>query len=170
MFYDIFCSLCHAQKLKPGQVANKIGFNRSTITMWKNTGGTPRQDLLIRIARFFDVSTDYLLGKENGTPAEDSKGATGDGVKLTPSELNMFQKFRCLDDRGRSAVLNLLEHEYAALPQAVHAEDPAPAAPARSILRVAARDGTFTEYVLTDAQVAKLATYLDSLPDVPEDL
>jgi len=32
--------------------------------MWKNTGKAPKQELLVRIADYFGVSTDYLLGKE----------------------------------------------------------------------------------------------------------
>jgi polyhydroxyalkanoate synthesis regulator protein len=30
--------------------------------MWKNTGKAPKQELLLKIADFFGVTTDYLLG------------------------------------------------------------------------------------------------------------
>ena len=94
LFYDIFCSLCQAHGLKPGGAAAKIGFSRGNINAWKNNGSSPRHDLLVRIADYFDVSTDYLLGKEKSTPAEDGKGAASDDIKLTHDELNMFKKFR----------------------------------------------------------------------------
>lgn len=64
MFYDIYCELCHKHGLTPSGAAANIGFNRASVTMWKNTGKAPKQDLLIRIADFFGVSADYLLGKE----------------------------------------------------------------------------------------------------------
>ena len=64
MFYNIYCDLCQKHGLTPSGAAAKIGFNRASVTMWKNTGKAPKQDLLIRIAEFFDVSADYLLGKE----------------------------------------------------------------------------------------------------------
>lgn len=64
MFYDIYCDLCQKRGLTPSGAAAKIGFNRASVTMWKNTGKAPKQDLLIRIAEFFDVSADFLLGKE----------------------------------------------------------------------------------------------------------
>jgi transcriptional regulator with XRE-family HTH domain len=32
--------------------------------MWKNTGKAPKQELLIKIAEFFGVTTDYLLGHD----------------------------------------------------------------------------------------------------------
>lgn len=35
---------------------------------------------------------------------------------LDEDELDLIRKFRCLDDRGKSAVLNALNHEYESLP------------------------------------------------------
>ncbi len=35
---------------------------------------------------------------------------------LTATEINIIKKFRCLDQRGQSAVLNALDHEYTSLP------------------------------------------------------
>ena len=64
MFYDIYCDLCLKHGLTPSGAAIKIGFNRASVTMWKNTGKAPKQDLLVRIAEYFGVSVDYLLGKE----------------------------------------------------------------------------------------------------------
>lgn len=64
MFYEIYCELCQKHGLSPSGAASKIGFNRASVTMWKNTGKAPKQELLVRIADFFGVSTDYLLGKE----------------------------------------------------------------------------------------------------------
>lgn len=62
VFYDIFCELCKNNNLTPSGAANKIGFNRASVTVWKNSGKPPKSDLLNKIADFFEVSTDYLLG------------------------------------------------------------------------------------------------------------
>ena len=64
MFYDIYCDLCQSHGLTPSGAAGKIGFNRASVTMWKNTGKAPKQELLLRIAEYFQVSVDYLLEKE----------------------------------------------------------------------------------------------------------
>lgn len=65
VFYDVFCSLCEKNGLTPGGAASKIGFNRASITVWKNSGKAPKQELLTKIASFFNVTTDYLLGLED---------------------------------------------------------------------------------------------------------
>lgn len=64
MFYETFCRLCQIHSLTPSGAAAKIGFNRASVTMWKNTGKAPKQELLIKIANFFGVTTDYLLGND----------------------------------------------------------------------------------------------------------
>ena len=52
MFYDVFCDLCKQRDLTPGGAAREIGFNRSSITLWKNNGTAPRRALLVKIADF----------------------------------------------------------------------------------------------------------------------
>lgn len=71
MFYDVYCSLCQKHGLSPSKAANLIGFNRASVTMWKNTGKAPKPELLSKIADYFGVTVDYLLGSE-ATPQEPS--------------------------------------------------------------------------------------------------
>jgi transcriptional regulator with XRE-family HTH domain len=78
MFYETYCELCQKHGLTPSGAAAKIGFNRASVTMWKNTGKAPKQELLMRIAEYFNVTTDYLLGKEEQkkpTPKSEHDGS-----------------------------------------------------------------------------------------------
>lgn len=40
----------------------------------------------------------------------------------------------------------------------------------RNVIRIAARDGSYTERTLSDQQLAALKAILDQMPDVPDDL
>lgn len=62
MFYDVYLSLCRRDGKKPSTVAAELGINKSNVSNWKNNGYTPRGDVLQKIADYFNVSTDYLLG------------------------------------------------------------------------------------------------------------
>ena len=62
MFYDVYCALCRQHGLSPSGGSKEIGFNRASVTVWKNTGNPPKPALLQKIADYFGVSTDYLLG------------------------------------------------------------------------------------------------------------
>ncbi len=46
-------------------LAEKLGVSKSRVNMWENNGTVPRMDVLIQLAKLFDVSTDYLLGNDD---------------------------------------------------------------------------------------------------------
>lgn len=63
MFYQIFLKLCAQKNVKPNHVTKAIGMSNATATDWKN-GRIPRDVTLQKLADYFGVSVDYLLGKE----------------------------------------------------------------------------------------------------------
>ncbi|QEY33712.1 helix-turn-helix transcriptional regulator [Caproiciproducens galactitolivorans] len=64
MFYDVFAKLCEERGIKPSKAAEECGINKSNVSNWKNNGYVPRSDALNKIADYFGVSVDYLLGNE----------------------------------------------------------------------------------------------------------
>lgn len=74
MFYDRFRQLCEQKGVTCNKAALEIGLSNATPTKWKKTGATPAGETLDKIAAYFNVSTDYLLGKETKkAPALTSK-------------------------------------------------------------------------------------------------
>lgn len=64
MFYDNFLRICKEHGISPSRAAEACGINRSNVSNWKANGYTPRSDVLNKIADYFGVSVDYLLGNE----------------------------------------------------------------------------------------------------------
>ena len=73
MFFDVYRDLCKQHGISPSAAAIEMGINKGTVSVWKNKGITPQTQQLQKIADYFGVSVDYLLGKE---PKE--KPATND--------------------------------------------------------------------------------------------
>lgn len=44
------------------ELGNALGFCNQTVSFWESGQREPDLDSLVLIARYFDVSTDYLLG------------------------------------------------------------------------------------------------------------
>lgn len=65
MFYDRFKQLCEKKGVSCNKAAIEIGLSNATPTKWKKTGATPAGETLDRIAAYFNVSTDFLLGIES---------------------------------------------------------------------------------------------------------
>lgn len=61
-FFTRFEALCRAHNVSPNAVAKAIGASSGSVTAWKR-GTAPRNETLSKIADYFGVSTDYLLGK-----------------------------------------------------------------------------------------------------------
>ncbi len=64
-FYDRFIELCRDNNVSPSSAAMAVGLNRSSVTRWKQKGYTPRQDTVAKIANYFDVTVEYMMGLEN---------------------------------------------------------------------------------------------------------
>ena len=59
------------------QLAQKLGITKQTVSNWKNDNIQPSIDMLVKLSKIFNVSTDYLLGltpansiNVDGLPAE----------------------------------------------------------------------------------------------------
>lgn len=64
MFAIRLKNLRQSRELNQVQLAEKLGVKKQSISNWENDNIMPSIDMLMRIADFFHVSTDYLLGRE----------------------------------------------------------------------------------------------------------
>jgi len=64
-FHERLKKLRIENKLSQRQLAPLIGFTQTAISDWENGFNEPTTKVLIACAKFFDVTTDYLLGLEN---------------------------------------------------------------------------------------------------------
>lgn len=55
------------------QLAERLGISKQTISNWENDNIQPSVEMLMRIAKLFHVSTDYLLGLQE-TPYLNTEG------------------------------------------------------------------------------------------------
>lgn len=67
--YEIFERLLEEHNVTAYRVAKETGITTATFTSWKQGKYTPKQDKLQKIADYFGVSVDYLMGRtEDPTP------------------------------------------------------------------------------------------------------
>ena len=61
-FWETYEKLCSTVGKKPNQVGRELGTSSASVTQWKN-GSIPSGEKLVQIADYFNVTTDYLLGR-----------------------------------------------------------------------------------------------------------
>lgn len=78
MFFDRFKHLCEDRGISVYKACTDVGLNRSAVAKWKN-GGKPNGTTASKLADYFGVTTDYLLGNDNKkAPAEGGKRSFSD--------------------------------------------------------------------------------------------
>ena len=50
------------KKISQAELAKAIGYGHAIISFWERGEKKPSSDAIIALAKFFDVTTDYLLG------------------------------------------------------------------------------------------------------------
>lgn len=53
------------RNLQQKDLANILFVNQRTVSNWERKVNVPDYDMLLKIARYFEVSVDYLLGNED---------------------------------------------------------------------------------------------------------
>lgn len=61
IFFERFSLLCKDAGTSPNAIAKKLSVSSGSVTAWKN-GTYPRTETIQKIADFFHVSADYLIG------------------------------------------------------------------------------------------------------------
>lgn len=89
-----------AKGLTQEQVAAAIGVAKSTYTGYEKGFREPDLFKIKKLISALGVDSSWLLGLQ-----EHSEGLTAD-------EAEIIKKYRALDERGKSAVMAVLDHEY----------------------------------------------------------
>lgn len=79
--YEIYCELRDSKGVKDADVAKATGITKSTFSDWKNGRSKPKDEKLLKIANYFEVTLDYLRTgnkSESDLTARDKRDITKD--------------------------------------------------------------------------------------------
>ena len=99
-FSSRFKQLCKERRVTQKQALADMGFHRNAAQRWAD--GSPSTEALIKIAEYFEMSTDEVLGVDS------KKTPTPEGERtLTKDEF--FSAFEAADESTREAIRLLLK-------------------------------------------------------------
>lgn len=105
MFLERLLSLCSENGTDISNVLRSLGLSTSKGTAWRN-GSIPNGDILLKLANYFHVSTDYLLGNtDDPRPAGQKEQPPVDGGELSEKDIRLIQWFRSLPPEKQKAIL-----------------------------------------------------------------
>lgn len=99
-FQDVFKELRISKNLSQDKIAEELDVSSSLVSKWENNQSTPAPEMLEYIADYFDVSTDYLIGRTN------DKRYYGSSEKNRIVNI-LYSKVRELPEEQQQFILNL---------------------------------------------------------------
>lgn len=88
--YEIIKELSKQKRISIRQLEMKFGYSNGYLAKWKTN--TPNSDELVKLADFFGVSTDYLLGREEKASLAEKYGVFAfDGDPVTDEEVEFLK-------------------------------------------------------------------------------
>ena len=92
MIYDKILLLCKNNKITIKDLEQVLGFGNKSLANWKTH--TPGIESVIKVANYFKVSVDYLIGRDG---------------QLTEDEVEVLMLFRSLNTKAQETVLKFVE-------------------------------------------------------------
>lgn len=103
MFWNTYTTLCAKQGASPNAVAKSLSIASGTVTKWKN-GAMPQNATLKKLADYFGVTVDELLGNDTPAPAPASPVLT-----FTPEEQRVILRYRAMSEEAKLIIRKILD-------------------------------------------------------------
>lgn len=111
---DIIRIKCKSQGISLPKLEEKLGFGAGTISKWDKSA--PSIDKLTKVAEYFNVTIDELLGREIPVKNEPEKVSARDQRDLDKfleqSEVMFDGELHQLDDEGREMLRDALKYAF----------------------------------------------------------
>ena len=109
--YEIFEKLLEEKGLIPADVTRATGIKSPVFSEWKKGKSKPNTEKMIKIAKFLEVSVEYL------TTGEDNKYSDTDALldARISEDIELkeaIKKYYSLDDRKKKHILELIDLLY----------------------------------------------------------
>jgi transcriptional regulator with XRE-family HTH domain len=90
------------------QLADVLGVTQDSISLWENDNRVPDTQYIVAMAKFFDVTTDYLLGLTD----EYENIRFSQGIKnfdFTSDEIALLKSYRAMSEKEKALLTQYIQ-------------------------------------------------------------
>lgn len=108
MIGDTLKKLRNMRNLTSEELCSQINIKSGSYRNYERNDRKPDYETLIKLADFYGVTTDYLLGRPNAKPPADPVEEFADKVQMQEQEQIILKKWLALDEKKRQAVFDFM--------------------------------------------------------------
>lgn len=115
MIGDTLKRLRNMKNITSEELCTQIGIKSGSYRNYERNDRKPDYETLIKLADFYGVTTDYLLGRPDAKPPADPVEEFVDKVQMKEQEQIILKKWLALDEKQRRVVFDFMVdivHEY----------------------------------------------------------
>lgn len=99
-FLQRLLGLIDSNGISRNKLLTDLGINKSAIFAWENRGTIPSGEIIAKLADYFHVSTDYLLGRT------DDPNPAGAGEESSALRSSLLHNFGQLNQEGQEKLVD----------------------------------------------------------------
>ena len=96
--YEIYQKLLDMNGVKSADVARATGISNMTFSDWKKGKSTPKMDKIEKIAKYFGVTTDYMMGKKSEVPSS----------SMVDEHFELIKLYSSLSEEDQKAIMQIM--------------------------------------------------------------
>ena len=96
--YEIYQKLLDMNGVKSADVARATGISNMTFSDWKKGKSTSKMDKIEKIAKYFGVTTDYMMGKKSEVPS----------ASMADDHLELIKLYSSLSEADQKAIMQIM--------------------------------------------------------------
>ena len=94
------------------ELATKVGITEASLSRYENNLREPKSEIIVRLAKALETSTDYLLGVNENTKISKEDKLIIENLSVSENTKKLLEKIYSLEKEDREAIEKMIDNAY----------------------------------------------------------
>ncbi|HAT4786679.1 TPA: helix-turn-helix transcriptional regulator [Clostridioides difficile] len=94
------------------ELATKVGITEASLSRYENNLREPKSEIIVRLAKALETSTDYLLGVNDNTKISKEDKLIIENLSVSEKTKKLLEKIYSLEKEDREAIEKKIDNAY----------------------------------------------------------
>lgn len=94
------------------ELATKVGITEASLSRYENNLREPKSEIIVRLAKALETSTDYLLGINDNTKISKEDKLIIENLSVSEKTKKLLEKIYSLEKEDREAIEKMIDNAY----------------------------------------------------------